>query len=1192
MDSISQVIHDCETCAAIKQAKRVKPLCHVINEFIETERVYVEELFTVLMGYRAEMDNPAMLILLPPVLRNRKDVLFGNMPKIYDFHNKIFLHSLENCLGAPERVGCCFLDRENFQMYEKYCPNKLRSESLWRQCSKSSFFQELLKYSTSCDGVQELQEALVAMLDLLKSVNDSMHQISITGMNAVGITDNVKGDHRKFEIWYSGPIKSEDPPPPIPILEGPQKCSDDLQLTDWHEVTREICKEENLNPLAMPVIFSQQAGGPRTWTPIPSQDMKELRKVIKDSGICSSYFKELLKNTLERTHQTLKRILSQVKRGKAQATPQKRLKKAQYVYNFLNSSAKEPDSHIYRHFLNNKKSSFTCKSTKDEFWVALAKSAGSDTICLSDTSPDKPFSTCLVGVPLPKGFDNVTFDKYWPYDDHHISPTPSQNHQTYIDNSKVDKSDLQELEILSSLTMSTCYYFHFLGENGPHLNVTPYHPVYSNMTSWCNQTKLLIYDEPHTDRFNKLPIRFPKGIWLICGDRAWQGIPSKIDGGPCAMGQLIIIAPSVKKVVKKKSRRIRSSWGHQYESNCDSDFHPWNSGESIVASIFLPQLSSSIALKQLNKLGCWLSKEVNATSTMISDLLTDEEAIRHATLQNRAAIDYLLLAHGHGCEDFEGLCCMNLSDHSVSIHKQLQELRDLASQITIDDPSWLDNLFDGLSFAPWLKELCKIGLIILIVVIVVLVAVPCILQCVKKVMSKTVSNVLVVNKNGGDVGEDEAKKPYKYDCLDSENVKPVGEIELKKQQKASISSEENDSECTSPVMLDSRLVSPQNKPHRSWPGMSQSLEICEGLEEGSGHQYLSNCSDTEEEDRNQLSPGKYKALADCKRRGSEDLLVKNRDEIHLLHEDGEGQWLVKSLNRRKEGWIPVHSLQIVIGDYRFQNAKVAVTSLLENVQRLLNVKDPTSLVFHLVTFLYIVYSFSRISHTLLNPVGQQTETREQGDKSVIQAAAKPDSEAKTPAVAAVKKGKKHTDKTDRPVDDDSGEGSSMPPDTQSGVKPPDTQSEAEATDDTQSETEPTDRKSEAQPAATRSGARPTATRSGARPTAARAGDTIESFSLKDLRGLRKDYTRRPDESIISWLVRLWDAAGEATILDGTEARHLGSLSHDPVINQEMMREASPCSLWEQVLGTGPGKCGTKISVCRRSLYAANPVENH
>ncbi|RMC20475.1 hypothetical protein DUI87_01325 [Hirundo rustica rustica] len=215
-----------------------------------------------------------------------------------------------------------------------------------------------------------------------------------------------------------------------------------------------------------------------------------------------------------------------------------------------------------------------------------------------------------------------------------------------------------------------------------------------------------------------------------------------------------------------------------------------------------------------------------------------------------------------------------------------------------------------------------------------------------------------------------------------------------------------------------------------------------------------------------------------------------------------------------------------------------VTSLLKNVQGLLNVKDTTFLVFHLVSFLYMVYSFSRMSHTLLNTVEQQIEAREQRDKSVtqaaanptaIQAAAQPDSEAKTPAVAAIKKGKKHTDKTDRPVDDDSGEGSSMPPDTQSGVKPTDTQSEAEATDDTQSEAEPTDTKSEAkscgtrsgvQPTSTRSGAQPAATRSRARPTATRAGDTIESFSLKDLCGLRKDYTRRPDESIISWLVCL------------------------------------------------------------------------
>lgn len=41
--------------------------------------------------------------------------------------------------------------------------------------------QELLKYSSGCKRVSELQGALTAMLDLLKSVNDSMHQIAITG---------------------------------------------------------------------------------------------------------------------------------------------------------------------------------------------------------------------------------------------------------------------------------------------------------------------------------------------------------------------------------------------------------------------------------------------------------------------------------------------------------------------------------------------------------------------------------------------------------------------------------------------------------------------------------------------------------------------------------------------------------------------------------------------------------------------------------------------------------------------------------------------------------------------------------------------------------------------------------------------------------------------------------------------------
>ncbi|NXU18360.1 MCF2 protein, partial [Pardalotus punctatus] len=495
---------------------------HVINELIETERVYVEELFTVLTGYRAEMDNPAMLILLPPVLRNRKDILFGNMPEIYDFHNKIFLHSLENCLGAPERVGCCFLDRrEDFQIYEKYCQNKPRSESLWRQCSESSFFQEcqrklehklgldsyllkpvqrltkyqlllkeLLKYSTSCDGVQELQEALVAMLDLLKSVNDSMHQISITG--------------------YDG-------------------------------------------------------------------DLSELGKVLMQGSFS---------------------VWTGHRKGPTKMKDLARFKPMQ------------------RHLFLYEKALVFCKKREEHG----------------------------------DGYDKT----------------------------------------------SSYSFKHFLKMN----------------------------------------------------------------------------AVGITENVKGDHRK----------------FEIWYSGRE---EVYVVQ-AQTVDLKM-----AWLNE--------IRKILFKQQELIKGT--------------------FDHFLC--------GIHSAAEAFL-------------FKTKIDFLIFSP-----------------------------------------------------------------------------LRKQQRASISSEENDSERTSPVPLDSGPVSPQNKPHRSWPGMSQSLEICEGLEEWSGHQYLSNCSDTEEEDRNQLSPGKYKALADCKRRGSEDLLVKNGDEIQLLHEDGEGQWLVKNLNRRKEGWIPVHSLQIVVGDCRFRNAKVA-----------------------------------------------------------------------------------------------------------------------------------------------------------------------------------------------------------------------------------------------------------------------------
>ncbi|KFP16507.1 hypothetical protein Z169_09160, partial [Egretta garzetta] len=60
-----------------------------------------------------------------------------------------------------------------------------------------------------------------------------------------------------------------------------------------------------------------------------------------------------------------------------------------------------------------------------------------------------------------------------------------------------------------------------------------------------------------------------------------------------------------------------------------------------------------------------------------------------------AAIDLLLLAQGHGCEDFEEMCCFNLSDHFKSIHSKLQQLQGNMRKLQVNKNPW-DTFWDNL----------------------------------------------------------------------------------------------------------------------------------------------------------------------------------------------------------------------------------------------------------------------------------------------------------------------------------------------------------------------------------------------------------------------------------------------------------------------------------------------------------------
>lgn len=170
----------------------------------------------------------------------------------------------------------------------------------------------------------------------------------------------------------------------------------------------------------------------------------------------------------------------------------------------------------------------------------------------------------------------------------------------------------------------------------------------------------------------------PPGIFLICGDRAWQGIPANPLGGPCYLGKLTMLAPNhmgwlnICRSLHPRRRRRDVSLGPE----CSDEVKLWSVTSHIFTSIFAPGVSAAAALSQIEKLACWSAKQANTTTLVLNAMLEDLNSVRHALLQNRAAIDFLLLAEGHGCEDVEGMCCFNFSDHSVSIHKQLQWMQE------------------------------------------------------------------------------------------------------------------------------------------------------------------------------------------------------------------------------------------------------------------------------------------------------------------------------------------------------------------------------------------------------------------------------------------------------------------------------------------------------------------------------------
>ncbi|XP_054852471.1 uncharacterized protein LOC129341350 [Eublepharis macularius] len=183
----------------------------------------------------------------------------------------------------------------------------------------------------------------------------------------------------------------------------------------------------------------------------------------------------------------------------------------------------------------------------------------------------------------------------------------------------------------------------------------------------------------------ELPTRW----FMLCGLLAFSYIPECATSGPCAIGRLLVPwkgTPEVQDTRPKHSLVL--------DKTCNSHVSLLTVTEAGLLAGFLvgvPGLSVG-NIRNIDVLACLVVKGMNKTSKALNNMLQDLKATERATIQNRMAIDYLLLKANHGCETFEGMCCLNLSDHSQTIESHIKKLQDMAKQITISN-GWFSDFF-------------------------------------------------------------------------------------------------------------------------------------------------------------------------------------------------------------------------------------------------------------------------------------------------------------------------------------------------------------------------------------------------------------------------------------------------------------------------------------------------------------------
>nr|XP_021528214.1 uncharacterized protein LOC105706794 isoform X2 [Aotus nancymaae]XP_021528215.1 uncharacterized protein LOC105706794 isoform X2 [Aotus nancymaae]XP_021528216.1 uncharacterized protein LOC105706794 isoform X2 [Aotus nancymaae] len=180
-------------------------------------------------------------------------------------------------------------------------------------------------------------------------------------------------------------------------------------------------------------------------------------------------------------------------------------------------------------------------------------------------------------------------------------------------------------------------------------------------------------------------VTLPTGWFFTCNSYTYNYIPANVTTNTkCCLSRISVFLPTQDSIVQLKhnsSRTRRSIPVDQKTCNNQITFLSEAEGAAMIASVISTLFFGPINQRQLQHLGCNMAKALNQTSQALALLNNEQHNLRQAILDNRAAIDYLLLFHHQGCKKIKGMCCFNLTDNSQEIQDKIDKLKQLMQKI-------------------------------------------------------------------------------------------------------------------------------------------------------------------------------------------------------------------------------------------------------------------------------------------------------------------------------------------------------------------------------------------------------------------------------------------------------------------------------------------------------------------------------